>query len=46
MAQDNNGDKWPDIVVGNKKGAFVHRKLRESARNAWLKAQPKPYKAD
>ncbi len=24
MATDINGDKRPDVVVGNKKGVFVH----------------------
>jgi len=47
MAQDINGDKWPDIVVGNKKGAFVHLQTpRKVTRKEWRKAKPKPYKAD
>ena len=47
MAQDINGDNWPDIVVGNKKGAFVHlQSARKVTRKEWRKAQPKLYKAD
>ena len=45
--RDINGDKWPDIVVGNKKGAFVHLQTpRKVTRKEWRKAKPKPYKAD
>ena len=47
MAKDINGDDWPDIVVGNKKGAFVHlQQPKKVSRKEWLKAQPIPYKAD
>lgn len=43
MAGDLNGDKLPDIVVGNKKGAFVFiHQTRKAGRAAWGKAQPKP----
>jgi hypothetical protein len=40
---DLNGDKLPDIVVGNKKGTFVftHVATRVDA-DAWRAAQPKP----
>ena len=47
MAKDINGDDWPDIVVGNKKGAFVHlQNPKKVSRKEWLKARPIPYKAD
>lgn len=41
-AGDINGDKLPDIVVGNKKGVFVflHSKKKVSQQE-WEKAQPK-----
>lgn len=42
MAQDIDQDGYPEIVVGNKKGTFVHRHGVEKVnRDAWLKAQPK-----
>ncbi len=31
MATDVNGDKLPDVVVGNKKGTFVHLQTRPTA---------------
>jgi len=42
VAGDVNGDKLPDIVVGNKKGVFVflHSKKKVSQQE-WEKAQPK-----
>ncbi len=42
MVSDLNGDSWPDIVVGSKKGTFalIHR-AKEVQREAWEKAQPK-----
>ena len=42
VAGDVNGDTLPDIVVGNKKGAFVHlQEKRVVTREEWEKAQPK-----
>ncbi len=50
VAADANGDGLPDIVVGNKKGTFVHLHSKKSAtREEWEKAQPKlstPQRAD
>lgn len=43
VAGDINGDGQPDIVVGNKKGTFVHLHARKKVSQAeWEKAQPKP----
>jgi hypothetical protein len=44
VAGDLNGDKLPDVVVGNKKGTFVfiHEAKKVSAEE-WEKAQPKPF---
>jgi hypothetical protein len=44
LAADINGDRLPDVVVGNKKGAFVflHQTRRVSGEE-WARAQPKPY---
>ncbi|MDG1890446.1 MAG: VCBS repeat-containing protein [Verrucomicrobiota bacterium] len=42
MAKDIDGDGYPEIVVGNKKGTFVHRHLvQEVDRDTWMRAQPK-----
>jgi hypothetical protein len=43
VAGDINGDKLPDVVVGNKKGTFVHiHESKKVSKTAWEKAQPKP----
>src|SRR6185295_15846731 len=40
---DLNGDKWDDVVVGNKKGTFVFiHDAREATKKAWQAAQPMP----
>jgi hypothetical protein len=44
VAGDVNGDKRPDIVVGNKKGTFVFlQEVKKVSQQEWEKAQPKPY---
>ena len=43
VAGDINGDKLPDIVVGNKKGTFVFLHQKKTVSKAeWEKAQPQP----
>ncbi|MBA4149452.1 MAG: VCBS repeat-containing protein [Verrucomicrobia bacterium] len=43
VAADFNGDKLPDIVVGNKKGTFVHvHERKKVSKKVWEAAQPKP----
>jgi hypothetical protein len=43
VAADFNGDNLPDIIVGNKKGTFVHvHSVKKVSREEWEKAQPKP----
>jgi hypothetical protein len=42
VAGDINKDGLPDIVVGNKKGTFVHLQQKKTvSREEWLKSQPK-----
>ncbi len=46
LALDVNGDKRLDIIVGNKKGAFVHRQIVKQVTDAeYEAAQPKPLAA-
>jgi hypothetical protein len=43
VAGDINGDKRPDVVVGNKKGAFVLlHEAKSISPGEWEAAQPKP----
>lgn len=45
LAADVNGDKHPDVIVGNKMGAFVHiQEPRKVSKEEFEKAQPKPLK--
>jgi len=42
VAGDLNGDKWPDVVVGSKKGTFVlMHQAKEVDQKTWEAAQPK-----
>jgi FG-GAP-like repeat len=44
VAADMNKDGLPDIVVGNKKGVFIHLHEKKSVSDEdWQKAQPKLY---
>lgn len=44
MTGDLNGDKLPDIIVGNKKGTFVFiHKTKSATKEEWEAAQPKVY---
>jgi len=46
VAGDVNGDRRPDVVVGNKKGGYVFlQQTRKVSRIEWEQAQPKPYPA-
>lgn len=43
VAGDVNADGRPDVVVGNKKGVFVHlQQARRATQEEWLAARPKP----
>ncbi len=43
LAADVNGDRLPDVIVGNKKGTYVHlHSIRNGSTEEWEKAQPKP----
>ena len=43
---DVDKDGLPDLVVGNKKGTFVHLHEKKTVPRAeWDKAQPKPFAA-
>ena len=42
LAADANGDGLPDVIVGNKKGTFVHiHSVKKVDKEEWEKAQPK-----
>ena len=46
LARDVNGDGLPDVVVGNKKGTFVHlHSAKPATAEEWEKAQPKVFNA-
>jgi len=41
LAADLNNDKLPDIIVGNKKGTFIHIHEKQKVnRKDWEKSQP------
>jgi hypothetical protein len=43
VAADLNGDKYPDVVVGNKKGIFVHiGEAKKVSKEEYEKQLPKP----
>ncbi len=43
LAADIDGNKLPDVIVGNKKGVFVHlHEKKKVSRQEWEAAQPKP----
>jgi hypothetical protein len=42
LAADANGDGLPDVIVGNKKGTFIHtHSVKKVSKEEWEKAQPK-----
>ncbi|NJO55499.1 MAG: VCBS repeat-containing protein [Rhodospirillales bacterium] len=44
IARDINGDGYPEIVVGNKKGTFfTAHAVKKVSEAEWKAAQPKPY---
>ncbi len=44
VATDLNGDGLPDVIVGNKRGTFVHLHAKKTVTHEeWEKAQPKLY---
>lgn len=47
IVDDINGDQWPDVVVGNKKGTFalLHH-VKEVDENEWDEQQPPPHVAE
>jgi hypothetical protein len=43
VAAPIHGEKYPDVVVGNKKGTFYfHHEVRKVSQAEWEQAQPKP----
>jgi hypothetical protein len=43
MTGDLNGEKLPDVIVGNKKGTFVFiHGTKTVSKEEWEAAQPKP----
>jgi putative membrane-bound dehydrogenase-like protein len=47
VAGNISGDKWPDLVVGNKKGTFVFiHKAEDTDRETWEAKQPKRTEGD
>ena len=43
IAADMNGDKYPDVIVGNKKGIFVHLgEAKKVSKEEYEKQLPKP----
>ncbi len=44
VASDINGDRLPDIVVGNKKGTFVFlHEVKKVSAEEWERTRPKPF---